>query len=215
MAKPRETILVLSAHSDDFVLGAGGTIAQYAREGKRVRAIVFSYGEKSHPWMKGQVIKKIRARETLEAGKILNCAVTFFDLREGHYLQEYKEKKVYRELLQLVQRQAPTKIFTHSSEDPHPDHRAVHQITLELYDHLKPKPEVYSYSIWNPVSLKTQFPALYVDVSATFAIKLKALKKFPSQRLHLAYPVFLLMYRAIKDGLKAGGQLGEHFFRIR
>jgi len=45
-----ETILVFSAHSDDFVIGAGGTIAKYTEEGKKVIAVVFSYGERSHPW---------------------------------------------------------------------------------------------------------------------------------------------------------------------
>ena len=34
MKKRNETILVFGAHSDDFVIGAGGTIAKYAQEGK-------------------------------------------------------------------------------------------------------------------------------------------------------------------------------------
>jgi len=53
----KESILVFSAHSDDFVIGAGGTIAKYVREGKKVQAIVFTYGEKSHPWLKGEVVQ--------------------------------------------------------------------------------------------------------------------------------------------------------------
>ena len=36
----KETIIVFSAHSDDFVIGAGGTIAKYTQEGKKVIAIV-------------------------------------------------------------------------------------------------------------------------------------------------------------------------------
>ena len=34
MAK-EETIVVFSAHSDDFVIGAGGTIAKYTKEKKK------------------------------------------------------------------------------------------------------------------------------------------------------------------------------------
>lgn len=216
MAKT-ETVIVLSAHSDDFVLGAGGTIASYTAAGKKVLAIIFSYGEKSHPWMKSRVIKTLRKRETMEACTVLKCQAVFFDLKEGSYLTGYREGKVEQQFLRILERRKPVKLFTHSSEDPHPDHRAVQQITLQAYEKLryKPKPEVYSYSVWNPVSLKTKFPSLYVDVSGTFSRKMAALKRFESQKLHITYPVFVLLYHAVKDGIRIGGKFGEHFFRIR
>ena len=81
--KAKETILVFSAHSDDFVIGAGGTIAEYAKQGKKIIAVIFSYGEKSHPWLQGTVVQKIRRQETIEACKILHCSELFFDLKEG------------------------------------------------------------------------------------------------------------------------------------
>ena len=64
MPKKKETIIVMSAHSDDFVIGAGGTIAEYIKQGKKVISIVFSYGEKSHPWLKEKVVQKFRIQET-------------------------------------------------------------------------------------------------------------------------------------------------------
>ncbi len=212
----KETIVVFSAHSDDFVIGAGGTIAKYAREGKNVLAIVFSYGEKSHPWMKKQVIKQLRARESREASRILRCRVRFFDLPELSYLQEYKRQGIDRQLLRLVQRVKPSKIFTHSNEDPHPDHRAVYHITMEVWNKARIKPDVYLYSIWNPVSLKTRYPALYADVSATFGIKMAALRRFSSQRYNAIYPLLLLvLFRAVKDGIHISKSFGEHFFKAR
>lgn len=215
MTKNRETILVLSAHSDDFVIGAGGTIANYAKEGKRVQVIVFSYGEKSHIWLKKNIVQKMRAEEAEQASKILKCNLKFFDLREGHFLEDLRKKNRNQELDQFINRIKPTKIFTHCGEDPHPDHRAVNKIALELYDKMEDKPEVYTYSVWNPVSFKTKFPALYVNVSKTFSLKLKALKTFESQRIAIAYPFLLLLYRAIKDGFRIRTKFGEHFFRIR
>ncbi len=211
----RESILVLSAHSDDFVLGAGGTIAAYAAEGKKVYCVVFSYGERSHPWLKENVVQKMRAKEAFDASKVLGCKTTFLDLTEFKFRQQYDERKDIKELLlRLLERTKPTKIFTHSPEDPHPDHKAVQEITRQLYEQLTPKPEVYIYSVWNPVSFKTSLPALYVNISKTFSTKLRALKMFPSQRVHIIYPVFLLFYRAIKDGIKIKAWFGEHFFRI-
>ncbi|MBI2572506.1 PIG-L family deacetylase [Candidatus Woesearchaeota archaeon] len=215
--KKQETILVCSAHSDDFVLGAGGTIKNYTQDGKKVIAIVFSYGEKSHPWLKEGVIQKMRSKETFEACKILECQTFFYDLKELKFLEEYKEKNVLVQLVDLIEKEKPTKIFTHSPEDPHPDHKAVYAITLELWENLsqKIKPELYIYSIWNPVSLQTRYPSLYVDITKTFKAKLSALKTFRSQKIHVAYPVILLLYRTIKDGFKIRKRFGEHFFRIR
>ena len=214
MAK-KETILVFSAHSDDFVIGAGGTIANYTKEGKKVIVVIFSYGESSLPRLQEKIIQNMRAKETLEACKLLQCAAIFFDLKEFHFKPEYKAKKVEEKLLQLLQTEKPAKIFTHSGEDPHPDHSAVNSITAELMDKSKLKLEVYIYSVWNPVSFKTKFPSLRMDISETFSLKLKALKTFRSQKWHILYPFFLLLIRALRDGLKIRKRFGERFYRIR
>ena len=211
----REKILVFSAHSDDFVIGAGGTIANYTKKRKKVLVIIFSYGELSHPWLKGKVVQKMRSWETSEASKFLKCRFIFFDFKEGKFAEENQEKDFKTKLLHIIEKEKPTKIFTHSHEDPHPDHKAVHEMTLEVYQELKEKPEVYMYSIWNPVSFKTHYPSLYVDVSKTFSTKLKALWKFKSQKIHFLYPLALLMYKAVKDGFKMRKKFGEHFFRIK
>ena len=43
--KRKEAVLFLCAHNDDQLIGAGGTIAKYAKEGKKIVTIVFSFGE--------------------------------------------------------------------------------------------------------------------------------------------------------------------------
>lgn len=213
--KKKETIIVFSAHSDDFVIGAGGTIAKYTEEGGKVIAIIFSYGEGSHPWLKESIVQKMRSKEAFKASDVLKCKTFFFDLKEFKFMNEYKEKKIEQKLLGLFKTLKPSKIFTHSNEDPHPDHQAVYKITMELYEKIKQKPEVYTYSIWNPVSFKTKYPSLYIDVSKTFSQKLKALKTFKSQKIHISYPVVLLFFRAIKEGFKIRKKFGERFFRIK
>ncbi len=208
-------IVVFSSHSDDFVLGAGGTIAKYTKEGKKVLAIVFSYGEMSHPWLKESVVQKIRAQETVEASKVLRCKSMFFDLKEGKFIEEYKHKKLEEEMLKILQHLKPSKIFTHSSEDPHPDHRSIHQITLNLYPKLSWKPELYTYSIWNPVSFKTNYPSLYINIKDTFSLKWKSIRTFKSQQFHILYPLIVVFWNAIKDGIHIKSRFAERFFRIR
>lgn len=217
MLTKRDTILIFSAHSDDFAIGAGGTIANYVKEGRKVRVIIFSYGEKSHPWLKGHITKKMRAKEAFRASTVLGCKTSFLNLHEFRFYEEYQQSKAAEELHKIITKEKPVKLFTHSQEDPHPDHQAVNKITLELYDLIpdRSKPDLYMYSIWNPVSFRTRYPALYVDITKTFTTKLKALQKFESQRIHIAYPFLLLLFRAIKDGFHIRKQFGEHFFKIR
>jgi LmbE family N-acetylglucosaminyl deacetylase len=209
----KETVIVFSAHSDDFVIGAGGTIAQYVKEGKKVLAIVFSYGEMSHPWLKSHVVKKMRSEETFDAAEVLGCKVMFFDLKEGKFQEDYTIEK---KLMRIVEKEKPIKIFTHSHEDPHPDHRSVNTITLNLCEKLEKKPEVYIYSIWNPVSFKTQFPSLYINISKTFSAKLRSLHRFKSQKFQAIYPLMtIIFFRAFRDGIKMRKRFGEHFFRVK
>jgi LmbE family N-acetylglucosaminyl deacetylase len=212
----KETVIVFSAHSDDYVIGAGGTIKNYTNKGQKVIAIVFSYGEKSHIWLKKKVIQKIRVEEALNASDILGCETTFFDLGDQKIYEDYQKKKILPQLLEILEKEKPSKIFTHSNEDPHPDHRSVNKITHEIYNKLSFKPELYIYSIWNPVSLKTQHPTLCINISKTFKYKLRALKEFKSQRFQAIYPLLLFIFhRAIKNGFKMNKRFGEKFYRIK
>lgn len=213
----QRNIIVFGAHSDDFVLGAGGTIANYKKEKKNVTSIVFSYGEMSHPWLKEKEVQKMRAKEAHNASKVLGCKTIFFELKEGKFLEGATENDLVKELLKIFRRKKPCKVFTHSSEDPHPDHRAINKLIIQVYEELENdlKPEIYVYSVWNPVEFKTKFPALIVDITKTFKKKIEAFKKFQSQKVHTAYPIFIATYRALKDGFRIRKRFAEKFYRIK
>ena len=51
----QDRILILAPHPDDEILGVGGTIAKYSKEGKNNYVVIFSYGEVSH--LKEEIIK--------------------------------------------------------------------------------------------------------------------------------------------------------------
>ena len=208
----KENILFICAHSDDHIFGAGGTIAKYAEEGKHVHVIILSYGEKSHPWLKANITKNMRANETQHADDVVGCTSTFFDIKEGHFMNEYPAMK--DKVLALVRKEKPTKIFTHNNEDPHPDHKASYNITMDIIKEARLKPEIYLFSIWNPFSLrKSHFPKMYVDTSKTYAKKLQAIKHFRSQWAAIALLVGGIFSRDFKNGLHIGARFAESFYR--
>ena len=215
--KSNETVFIFSAHSDDFVIGCGGTIAKYAAAGINVRCYVFSYGENSHPWMAASEVKEMRAKECYEASKVLGCDTKIFDLNELQFRADAKRKGTVKFLEKQVAMYKPSKIFVHSKEDPHPDHKAVHALCMQLIGRLNSYsfvPDVFVYSVWNPFEFKTKYPILFVDVKDTFEIKLESMRKFPSQRVHVLFPVFLLLFRAFRDGFFSGHKLAEKFYLV-
>ena len=66
-----DRIVVLCAHPDDEIIGVGGTIARYSKEGKKIHILVFSYGEKSHPWMQEGVQRHTREKESRKASSMV------------------------------------------------------------------------------------------------------------------------------------------------
>ncbi|MFC1801698.1 PIG-L deacetylase family protein [Nanoarchaeota archaeon] len=213
----KENIIFICAHSDDHVIGAGGTIKKYSREGKQVLVLILSHGEKSHPWLKTRVTKKMRKDEALEAGDILGCQTKFYHIEEGHFQRDLIKTKLDKELLKIINKRKPSKIFTHSDEDPHPDHRAAYQITLDLVKKITPKPEIYVFSVWNPFTFrKSSLPRLFVNISQTFKTKIKAMACFHSQRFNAIYPLILgTLIRAIKNGIHIEGKFAEKFYKIK
>ena len=66
-----ERILILCAHPDDQIIGVGGTIAKYVKEGKSVRVVEFSSGQKSISWLKEEVMKQRRKKESMRQINII------------------------------------------------------------------------------------------------------------------------------------------------
>lgn len=216
-AKSRESVLVLCAHSDDQMFGVGGTLAKYTKEGKRVIIIVFSYGEKSHPWLKSKVTIKMRVKESQEASKIIGAEKTiFYGIKEGKFKDEISEREIDLKLKTVFDRYKPAKVFTHSGDDPLSDHRELNKFVLDFCGKTGYKGEVLSFDVWNPMKIKERnMPRVVVDISNTFRTKTRALKCFQSQWMSMISLLWSVYYRAIKNGLANHCRYAEVFYRIR
>ena len=214
---PRQNILVFCAHSDDQIIGPGATLAKYAREGKNIYTIIFSYGEAALAWWRPEVAIKTRVKEAKKADKVIGGkGVVFFGLKENKFLEQAEERNLFKKIQKIIEEKKPVKIFTHSSEDPHPDHRAVYKIIIEALDKSKYKCDLFSFAIWNPFTFRrTHFPKMYVDITDTFKIKLKALKVFESQKITLFTILWSVYAKALIYGFQIHTRYAEEFLKIR
>lgn len=215
----KEKILVICAHNDDQIIGCGGTFAKYVREGKIVKTIVFAYGEKSHPHYKPQIIKKQRVKEAIESDKILKGkGIKFLGLKDAQFEKEIKEKNIKELIFNLINKEKPNKIFTHSDDDFHPDHNSVYKLMKEMISEKKITCDVYTFDVWNIIKLKKRdLPKLVVDISDTYKIKSEALKVHKSQYnlpgiIGLRWRMFI---HALINGLNHGYKYAEVFYKIK
>jgi len=212
-----EKILVICAHNDDHIFGLGGTITKYLKEGKKVMTVIFSCGESGHPWLKKKEIAKIRAKECKIADKVLggNQSINFA-LQEFNFEEEFKKKNIGKMLADIIQKFKPEKIFTHSIDDPHPDHRAVNIIVLKLVDAINYGKEIYTFDVWNTIRIrKKEEPRLVVDTSSTFKLKIKALRCHKSQRVAFFSLLWNVYRKDFFNGLANNCRFAEVFYKVR
>jgi len=218
----KPTILVIGAHSDDPTFGAGGTIAKYALEGKKIKTIILSYGELSPPHLKPEIVRKTRAKEAEQADKIMGGkGVIFFDCKEGRFHQGISNLKIRSKLKKIIKKEKPEKIFTHGANDAHPDHLAVYHLIKEMITKKEITCDVYSFDIWSLFRLRQRMvPRLVVDITKTFHTKIKATKTHKSQTClpatqFLIFPItWMIYFKAVINGWNNRCRYAEIFDKI-
>lgn len=185
------TILVIAPHADDEVLGMGGAIARFVKEGRRVVvAIMTGHGEGSHPiWSRG-VWDNIRAECRSAAGALGVTEVIFEDLPAAclDYTPGWKINKVVDKLISEV---LPEDIYIPFPYDLHKDHSAIsYAVTVAVRPYLarsKTIKRVLAYETLSETHLAPPYlapafqPNVFVDIKSTLETKLAAMSEYRSQ----------------------------------
>src|ERR1700733_4598529 len=128
-------LLVVSAHSGDFVWRAAGAIARLVEAGGEAHVVALSYGERGEsgelwkePGPSEERVKEIRHREAESAASALGAGFRSLDL--GDYPLVMDARAVER-LTELIRELEPQLILGHASRDPfNQDHAIAHDATV-------------------------------------------------------------------------------------
>ncbi|MEM4245310.1 MAG: PIG-L family deacetylase [Candidatus Nanoarchaeia archaeon] len=208
-----ERYLVFCAHADDEIVGMGGSLMNYVKEGKDIVTVIFSFGERSQPHLKEEHIAKARVLESKKVDYLIGKKSIFLGLDEGKILEQAEEYGVRDKIKKLIKKYRPVKVFAPSAADPHPDHHAVNSIVSSVLAELKYKGEFYTFEVWNVIN--ETHPAVFVDVSSTFKKKLKLLKRYKSQKLSIYLLWLPIYFRGRRYGEKIGCDYAEKFYKVR
>ena len=170
------TILVLSPHTDDGELGAGGTISKFLDEGKDVYYIAFSGCEASVPQ---GLPKNTLRKECKRSTKVLGLKpdkVIIMDY-EVRTLPEHRQE-ILEKLIKLKGQIQPEVVLVPSSHDMHQDHGVVYWEALRAF---KKEASIWGYEHpWNNLSFSTD---IFVVLNLkNMERKLKALKEYKTQK---------------------------------
>jgi LmbE family N-acetylglucosaminyl deacetylase len=128
-------ILVLAAHPDDEVLGCGGSIARWVREGHCVSVLFFTDGVGSRG--KSSAAAKIRRKATEKAAAILGFTIAGFASFPDNQLNSVPLLKIAQTIERTKQVVRPDWVFTHFWGDLNIDHRRVFEAALTAF---RPQP---------------------------------------------------------------------------
>lgn len=178
-SKPFEArkVLLLAAHPDDEILGAGGTLALLAARGAAVRTTIFSRGEAwGDPAVRMGESEAAAAVLGLPAPEFLEFPDRGFDARAD----ELKDA-----IARLVLDAEPDLLLCPAPSELHPDHRALARACVLLIQSLRVGDEALQalwgaviafYEVSHPVAADR-----LVDITAVAAKKEEAVRRFASQ----------------------------------
>lgn len=193
-----QRLLVVSAHSADWVWRSSGTIAKYLAGGAQVFVVCLTYGvrgESGPLWKQegqnAEDVKKIRLTESMNAAKVLG--VTNFEMWDYDDCMLEVSSEINKKLNEKIREVQPTLIITHDKVDvTNPDHGFARDIVYRASimsrqagiesSGLKPAKAVPIYGFEASEPERSGYvPAVYIDITDFFEKKLEAMKCIATQ----------------------------------
>jgi LmbE family N-acetylglucosaminyl deacetylase len=178
--------LIIAPHPDDEVLGAGGVIKKFSKEGHEVYVLVITRG--TPKYYSDEKIQNVR-NEALEAHKILGVRQTVFLDFHAPELDMTSNAEISRAISKYISNWKITDLFIPHRGDIHNDHRKVFEASLvaarpvgnftvkAIYAY-----ETLSETEWAaPFSDDAFIPNHFENISDTMSYKFEAMKCFKSQ----------------------------------
>jgi LmbE family N-acetylglucosaminyl deacetylase len=172
---PVKKVLVLSPHTDDAEIGAGGTIARFLEEGKDLYFAVFSMCITSIP---EELPRDTLKKECLSSLKVLGISPEKIHLMD-YMVRTFPEhrQQILDDLIKIKNQVAPELVLVPSSHDMHQDHGVIYWEALRAF---KKESSIWGYEHpWNNLTFTTD---VFVRLNARhLKKKLKALFEYKSQ----------------------------------
>ncbi len=175
-------VLVLAAHPDDEVIGAGSMLAWHASRGHQVTVVHATDGAKGDPGQREHDIRAVRRREGTEALARLGVPpARHWDLPDGD-LPEHQADLTAR-IVAVMREVQPRTLYSFHAGEAHRDHRAIAAATAAAAHALSPECRCLLYGVNFVPPGGTLF-----DTTDMYARNYRALQAYGSQNAYIDLP---------------------------
>ena len=184
-----ENILIIAAHPDDEILGCGGLIKKFTKNGDKVYVMFLADGESSRDINKNLLDKNIAQRKIAaqKANKLVGSSIyKFLDFSDNR-LDTIPLIDIVKEIENAIKSLRPSTLITHNEYDLNQDHKIAFEACAVA---CRPQSnntvkrilcfEVPSSTEWALTQNKFT-PNCFVDITAEMHIKLDALMFYSSE----------------------------------
>ncbi len=217
------TVIVISAHPDDEVLGAGGTILKHIDRGDEVYWLITTNISTEQGFSKERV--ESRQREIRDVEKLLGIKATFSLNYPTMMLSSSSIIKMVPEISAIFNKVEPAIIYCLNRSDAHSDHRITFDAVLACtksfrYPYIK---KVLMYECLSETEFapalpeKVFLPNYYVDISKYMDKKIEVMKIYASELGEHPFPRSIENIKAIATyrGASVGVKYAEAFQLIK
>jgi LmbE family N-acetylglucosaminyl deacetylase len=213
------TVLVIGAHPDDEVLGAGGTIAKHAACGDDVHVLVVTEGT-THQYDDPNPIED-KQEHTRACADVLGVSDVHFGGLPDMQLDTVAHVDVNDAIETVCAAVEPDIVYTHSRREVNQDHVAVHDSTLVAARPGSGVSAVLAYETPSSTDFAASTdgftPSLFVDISEYVERKITAFTEYETEIREFPHPRSPDALRAIATtrGVASGVTAAEAFDILR
>ena len=189
----RTRVVVIAAHPDDELLGAGGTLARHVRDGDEVHAIIVADGAGSR--YPDELVSTLEKQARRAAEVIGFTSLQFLSLPDQR-LDTVPLIELTQRLEGVLDEIEPGTVYTHFPEDVNADHRLVSRCAWTA---CRPyaRPQLQKFAVFEtPSSTEwawpmpgTEFrPNQFVDVTDTLETKIAAMECYETELRDYPHP---------------------------
>lgn len=204
----KNKILVLSPHTDDGELGAGGAIHRFITEGKDVFYIAFSTAEESLPagFPKDTLAKEVQKATSILGIKKENLIIFGHQVRKLNYVRQ----DILEDLVRIKKDIKPNLVLMPSLHDVHQDHATIAQEGLRAFKDTS----ILGYELlWNNLSFDT---TCFVKLEEkNIEAKYNALQAYKSQAGRDYMSKEFIYAHSLTRGVQARSKYAEAFEVLR
>ncbi len=221
--------LIIAAHPDDEVLGCGGSIAKWVKDGHEVHVLIMAEGSTSRDKHRDRASRKetlsILAQSAKRAAEILGVeTIELLDYPDNR-MDSVDLLDVVKTIEDYTEKLKPDVVITHHAGDLNIDHQIIHHAVITA---CRPQPEqtvkrILSFEVpsateWQSSTVFNHFvPNWFENISETLELKIKALKAYKSEmrKWPHARSIEAVEYLARWRGASSGCEAAESFMVVR